>query len=132
MDITQVDVVVLRPEKDEPSMLFLCRDDSQFLIVFGDDAECDAYWNRAEAEFINKGFVRYYGTFFRADALKTLEKCQDWEDGTFLRLVFYNSFEFRQPYESEQQLVADMDKLTNILTTLQDIRASQCPPETKQ
>jgi hypothetical protein len=132
VDITQVDVVVLKPEKDEPSMLFLCRDDSQFLIVFGDDAECNAYWSGAEAEFINKGFVRFYGIFFRAAALKTLEKSSNANDGPFLRLVFSNSFEFRQPYESEQQLISDMKKVTDILTLLQEQRAMTHTSSTQQ
>lgn len=130
--VAEMSVIVFRPNDDEPGILSLRPDGTRLFNVFGNDAECDEYWAVIEENIQNEDFVRYHGMFFRAEELKMLNCCESTDRTHYLHFVFHNGFEFLQTYTNETMLITDLSKITDILGTLQDIRASRCPPETKQ
>jgi hypothetical protein len=130
--IAGLHVAILRPDNDEPGILSLHADGTRRLNVFADDAECDAFWATLEEALQHEDCIRYSDMFFRSEQLRTLEKGYTHEFGHYLHFVFHNAFEFRQQYKDEQRLNSDLNTLTEILGTLQDIRASKRTSPTKQ
>jgi hypothetical protein len=125
-------IVILRPDDDEHGILSLWSDGTRRLNVFHDAAECDESWATLEEALRNEDCVRYNNMIFRSEQLKALEKGYTQELGHYLHFVFQNSFEFRQQYDDEKRLNSDLNTLTEILGTLQDIRASKRTSPTKQ
>lgn len=132
VSIADMHIIILRPDNDEPGILSFWSDGTKRLSVFNDDVECDAYWTHIEQTLQNENFVRYDNMIFREEQLKLLEKCYTEELGHYLRFVFHNLFEFRKQYDDKQTLDDDLNRITDILATLQDIRASKRTSPTKQ
>lgn len=130
--LTEMSVIVFRPHDNVPEILLLRADGITMVHHFGNDADCDECWVAIEENIKNDDFLRYYSMFFRAEELQSLDKRRSTDLAHYLHFVFHNGFEFLQQYNDQQQLNADLQSLTDILATLQDIRASRYPPETKQ
>ncbi len=130
--VTEMSVIVFRPNDDKPGILSLRPDGTRLLSLFGNDAECTDFWTAIEERIRNESFVRYYNMFFRAEELKMLDRCASTDRAFYLHFIFHNGFEFWQTYTNEAVLNIDLSKINDILATLQDIRASRYPPETKQ
>lgn len=129
---SEIHIIILRPDADEPGILSILADGTGRLKVFANDEECDQFWMEIENSIQNDDFVHYYGVYFRAKELKMIEKCHSKAQGHYLRLQFNNEFEFHQRYTDAEKLNTDLSKITDILGTLQDIRASRMPSPTKQ
>lgn len=132
VNISEIDVIVFRPNDDEPGIFSSYADGRKRLCVFGDDAECNECWAALEKEFQNEDFICYNNIFFRVNGLKSLDKYEFPELHYYLHFVFHNDFEFRRRYEDKKMLDEDLNILNEILGTLQDIRASRHASPTKQ
>jgi hypothetical protein len=132
VNLTMVSSIVFQPEDDEPAILFLYTNGERYLCVFGDDAECGNMRAHIESELRNENFIRYHSLFFRAEDLLALTKCESVDRCHYIHFAFNNGFEYWQTYDDEQQLDTDLNVITDILATLQDIRASKRTSPTKQ
>lgn len=115
---SEIHIIILRPDEDEPGILSLLADGTGRLKVFADDKECDDFWASIENGIQNDDFVRYHDIFFRAEELKMLEKRHTKRLGHYLRFQFNNGFEFQQQYTDERSLDADLSTVTDILGIL--------------
>lgn len=132
LSIYDIDCIIYHPNDDEPGILFWLSDNTTFLNVFHDNQECDEQWGAIEHGLDNEDFIRFHDIRFRAERLKHLEKGHHAEIGYFLQFIFHSTRVFTQPYVDEQSMNEDLDRITNILGTLQEIRASRRFSQTKQ
>lgn len=131
--VDSIDAILLRPhEADEPGILFLLKDGGTVLSVSGTDAECDAMWAAIEEALPNEDFVRYHSVMFRAESLETVEQRKTPQLGDCIYFGLRNRREFARPYDNLIELRRDLEEVTEILSVLQDIRASTRASETKQ
>lgn len=128
-----IDAVLLRPhEADEPGILFWLIDGTEALHVAATDAECDEMWATIERKLFNELFVRYDGIMFRAESIVRVDRKNSPGVGEHICLQLRNARTFSQQYNDADQLSEDFGKVTEILGTLQDIRASRSANATKQ
>ncbi len=128
-----VDAVLLRPhEADEPGILFWLIDGTEALHVAATDAECDEMWAQIEGKLSNELFVRYDGIMFRAESLVRVDRRNTPEIGEHICLELRNARKFSQQYKDADQLTEDLGKVTEILGTLLEVRASRGTNPTKQ
>ncbi len=73
----------------------------------------------------NEDFVQYHNLFFRAERLQTCERRYSQELGDYLSFFFQGEHEYREQYTNRALLENDLQKITDILSVLQDIRASK-------
>gem|GEM_PF-3026293 len=131
--LQRIDCIILRPNNDEPGILYWLSDNTTYLNVFNDDKECDEYWGIIEQGLEEEDdFIRYYDIRFRAKQLRMLRKCYTSELGYSLQFVFHSTRVFTQAYNDERSLNTDLEKVTDILGTLQEIRASRRIAKTTQ
>ncbi|KKU78373.1 MAG: hypothetical protein UY04_C0040G0004 [Parcubacteria group bacterium GW2011_GWA2_47_7] len=131
--IELIDAIFLRPdEADEPGILFLLKDGGTVLSVLGSDAECDTMWTTIEEALPNSDFVRYHSVMFRAESLESVEQRKTPQLGDCIYFGLRNRRKFARSYDNLTELNQDLEEVTAILSTLQDIRASTRASETKQ
>lgn len=130
--VYDIDCIIYHPNDDEPGILFWLSDNTTFLNVFPDDQECDEQWGAIEHGLGNEDFIRFHDMRFRAERLKHLEKGNNGEIGHFLQFTFNSTRVFTQTYIDEQAMNEDLERITDILGTLQEIRASRRFSHTKQ
>ena len=132
ISLHNIDCIVLRPDHTEPGITYCLSDNTHFVQVFADEADCDASWDELLRGLGNKGFVRYHGLYLRATQLRLLEKLHSEEHGHHLKLTFFSDFQYCQCYEDEETLDGEHEILSGILSALQDEVSTPTPPATIQ
>ncbi len=130
--ILNIDCIVLRPDPTEPGITYCLSDNTRYVQVFADDADCDASWEAMLRGLANKGFVRYHGLYLRATQLTILEKLHSDEHGHHLKLTFFSQFQYCQCYDNEEILKDEHAVLSGILSALQNEVSTPTPPATIQ
>lgn len=131
--LDSVDAILLRPfEDDEPGILFWLTDGTTLFHVTSTESECDEMWANVEKKLLNDDFIRYHNVMFRAESLQNIDAKNTPQSGNCICFKLRQGREFIHRYEDHLQQNKDLEELTAILSTLQDIRASRYAPSVKQ
>lgn len=132
ISLHNIDCIVLRPDETEPGITYCLTDNTRFVQVFADDADCDSSWAELLRGLKNKGFMRYHGLYFRATQLTSLEKLHTDERGHHLKLTFFSQFQYCQCYDNEDSLRIEHALLSAILSVVKhEVAAANTPTITQ-
>lgn len=130
--IRDIDAIILDPDGDAPAIGYWLSNGDRLLDVHHDERECQEIWNIMEEGLSNQDFLKYNNMFLHVNTISRFERRSTPALGHHLIFWFKNGRSLIQQYDDEQEIVDDARSISEILATLQDIRASAARPTTRQ
>ena len=129
--LAEIEAVVFNTTVDPPNIVYWLTGGETYVNATTGLPEFNEFGEAIQEALSEQDFVEYHNLFFRADRLQTFERRYSQELGDYLSFVFQGGHEYREQYVDMAILDDDMRKVTEILSTLQDIRASKHAPSAK-
>ena len=123
--LAEIEAVVFNSTIDPPNIVYWLSGGETYVNATPNLPEFTEFAEAIQEALREQDFVQYHSIFFRADSLQACERRYSQELGDYLSFVFQGGHEYREQYVDLNALEDDLKQVTDILSTLQDIRASR-------